>query len=98
MLIQKPLAQIKRNEPTADFVTFHPVLSLLSYLLKAPLVPAGTPVVNSLFRQRAAIENILRACIGLAPISHMALEQRVSQKCDFMICDIFGQCVSRVDH
>lgn len=64
-----------------DYVNFHPVLSILSYLLKAPLVPAGTPVVNSLFRQRAAIENILRACIGLGPISHMSLEQRVSYLC-----------------
>lgn len=65
-------------DATADYVPFHSVLSILSYLCKAPLVPAGTPVVNSLFRQRAAIENILRACIGLAPISHMALEHRVS--------------------
>lgn len=31
---------------------FHPVLSLLSYMLKAPLVPPGTPVVNALFAQR----------------------------------------------
>jgi hypothetical protein len=28
------------------------VLSLLSYLMKAPLVPAGTPVVNALGAQR----------------------------------------------
>lgn len=69
---------IKDSRPDAEFVPFHSVLSILSYLCKAPLVPAGTPVVNSLFRQRSAIENILRACIGLAPISHMALEQRVS--------------------
>lgn len=69
---------IKENRPDAEYVPFHSVLSILSYLCKAPLVPAGTPVVNSLFRQRSAIENILRACIGLAPISHMALEQRVS--------------------
>lgn len=60
----------------AAWVPFKPVLSILSYLCKAPLVPRGTPVVNSLFRQRAAIENILRACVGLPPISHMALEQR----------------------
>lgn len=70
--------QIKRNEPDAEFVTFRSVLSLLSYLCKAPLVPAGTPVVNSLFRQRAAIENILRACVGLPPISNLSLEHRVS--------------------
>ncbi len=42
------------------FKRFHPVLSLLSYLLKAPMVPKGTPVVNALFRQRACIENIFR--------------------------------------
>jgi len=53
---------------------FHPVLSALSYLLKAPLVPEGTPVVNALFRQRACIENILKACIGLTPEDHMLLE------------------------
>lgn len=68
--------KIKRNEPGADFVSFRSVLSLLSYMCKAPLVPNGTPVVNSLFRQRTAIENILRACVGLPPNSHIALEQR----------------------
>lgn len=69
---------MKRKEPGAEFVSFNSVLSLLSYLCKAPLVPNGTPVVNSLFRQRSAIENVLRACIGLSPNSHIALEHRVS--------------------
>lgn len=55
---------------------FNCVLSILSYLCKAPLVPHGTPVVNSLFRQRACIDNVLRACVGLAPISHMMLEHK----------------------
>lgn len=68
--------QIKKNEPNAPWVSFKSVLSLLSYMCKAPLVPRGAQVVNSLFRQRSAIENILRACIGLPPNSHMALEQR----------------------
>uniref|UniRef100_A0A336M0U0 inositol-3-phosphate synthase n=1 Tax=Culicoides sonorensis TaxID=179676 RepID=A0A336M0U0_CULSO len=68
--------QIKRNEPNSEYAPFKSVLSLLSYLCKAPLVPKGTPVVNSLFRQRAAIENILKACVGLPPNSHMALEHR----------------------
>ncbi|KAF6004670.1 Inositol-3-phosphate synthase [Cyanidiococcus yangmingshanensis] len=54
----------------------HPVLSLLSYLLKAPMVPEGTPVVNALARQRLCIENILRACIGLAPENEMRLEHK----------------------
>lgn len=64
------------NNAGSSWVPFKPVLSLLSYLCKAPLVPRGTQVVNSLFRQRAAIENILRGCIGLPPNSHMTLEQR----------------------
>ncbi|XP_017132898.1 inositol-3-phosphate synthase [Drosophila elegans] len=68
--------QLRSAEQSAPWVPFKPVLSLLSYLCKAPLVPQGSQVVNSLFRQRAAIENILRGCIGLPPISHMTLEQR----------------------
>lgn len=67
-------------KPASKFESCKSVLSILSYLCKAPLVPRGTQVVNSLFRQRAAIENILRACVGLAPNSHMSLEQRVSLK------------------
>lgn len=55
----------------------HPVLSLLAYLLKAPLVAPGTPVINSLFRQREAIANFMRACVGLAPESHMLLEHKM---------------------
>ncbi|XP_057167624.1 inositol-3-phosphate synthase 1 isoform X2 [Ursus arctos] len=44
---------------------FHSVLSLLSFLFKAPLVPPGSPVVNALFRQRSCIENILRCAPAL---------------------------------
>ncbi|XP_017837695.1 inositol-3-phosphate synthase isoform X2 [Drosophila busckii] len=71
---------------SAPWVPFKPVLSLLSYLCKAPLVPRGSQVVNSLFRQRAAIENILRGCIGLPPISHLTLEQRKSVVCTIWRC------------
>lgn len=69
--------QVKRDEPNEKYVNFRSILSILSYLCKAPLVPEGTPVINSLFRQRAAIENILKACVGLPPNTHMALEHRV---------------------
>eukprot|EP01126_Amoeba_proteus_P017602 TRINITY_DN1855_c0_g2_i1.p1 TRINITY_DN1855_c0_g2~~TRINITY_DN1855_c0_g2_i1.p1 ORF type:complete len:528 (-),score=64.93 TRINITY_DN1855_c0_g2_i1:61-1644(-) len=58
------------------FSPFHSVLSILSFLLKAPLVPDGTPVVNALFRQRACLENIFRACVGLSPENHMLLEHK----------------------
>ena len=56
---------------------FHPVAVLLSYLTKAPLVPPGTPVVNALSKQRAMLENVLRACAGLPPESNMMLEFKV---------------------
>ncbi|CAI9726129.1 inositol-3-phosphate synthase 1-A-like [Octopus vulgaris] len=60
------------DEP--NFQSFNSILSILSYLCKAPLVPKNTPLVNSLFRQRACIENVFRACIGLAPLNNMMLE------------------------
>ena len=65
-----------KTEDDTKFHKFNAVLSLLSYLCKAPLVPRGTPVINSLFRQRTCIENVLRACIGLAPLNHMLLEYK----------------------
>lgn len=65
-----------KTEGIEDFKPFHSVLSILTYFLKAPLVPNGAPVINALFRQRQAIENILRACIGLPPQNEMSLESR----------------------
>jgi myo-inositol-1-phosphate synthase len=67
---------LDEGEHDEQFESFHPVLSLLSYLLKAPLVPDGTPIMNALFPQREAITNVLRACLGLPPNNHMALEHR----------------------
>ena len=58
------------------FSSFHPIMSILSYLIKAPLVPPGTPVVNALFKQRCCIENIFRACVGLPPDNSMLLEHK----------------------
>mgnify|MGYP001094797800 CR=1 FL=1 len=68
----------RADEAPADATTFHSVLSLLSYMLKAPLVPAGTPVINALFKQREAMVNVFRACVGLPPENHMLLEHRVA--------------------
>merc|ERR1712157_400856 len=67
--------EIKRQD-CETFEAFHPVLSLLSYMLKAPLVPNGAPVVNALFTRRCAVINVMRACLGLAPDNHMTLEHR----------------------
>lgn len=63
-----------RKEGEEELRALHPVAALLSYLTKAPLVPDGTPVVNALGRQRAMLENLVRACIGLPPDNNMMLE------------------------
>ena len=54
--------------------SLHPVAVLLSYLTKAPLVPDGAPLVNALSKQRAMLENVFRACVGLQPENNMLLE------------------------
>ena len=56
--------------------SFHPVLSVLSYLLKAPMVPADTPVVNALSKQQRCITNVLCALVGLPPDTDMLLEHK----------------------
>jgi myo-inositol-1-phosphate synthase len=70
------LVQVKREGET-EFRKFNTVLSLLSYMTKAPLVPAGRPVVNALFKQRMAIENLFRAAVGLPPVNALAINQRL---------------------
>ena len=62
---------------TPEYKNFHSVLSVLSYMLKAPLTPPGTPVINALAKQRAALTNIFRACVGLEPESDMTLEHKL---------------------
>eukprot|EP00761_Pharyngomonas_kirbyi_P011100 gb/GECH01011124.1/.p1 GENE.gb/GECH01011124.1/~~gb/GECH01011124.1/.p1 ORF type:complete len:510 (+),score=129.50 gb/GECH01011124.1/:1-1530(+) len=69
-----------KREGMEDFERFHSVLSILSYLCKAPLVPESTPVVNALFKQRACIENVMRACLGLYPENNMLLEHKAMLK------------------
>ncbi|XP_064424495.1 inositol-3-phosphate synthase 1-A isoform X2 [Latimeria chalumnae] len=68
-----------KTESDAEFQTFHSVLSILSFLCKAPLVPEGTPVINAFFRQRSCIENLFRACLGLPCQNHMLLEHKMQK-------------------
>ncbi|KAI1108414.1 myo-inositol-phosphate synthase [Nemania sp. NC0429] len=71
-------AHTSSSESTEDeYKGFHSVLSILSYMLKAPLTPPGTPVINALAKQRAALTNIFRACVGLEPESDMTLEHKL---------------------
>lgn len=69
-------AKVVVMDKNDEWESLHPVLSLLAYMLKAPVVPQGAPVVNALFTQRCAIVNFMRACLGLAPDNHMTLEHK----------------------
>ncbi|KAI0032393.1 inositol-3-phosphate synthase [Vararia minispora EC-137] len=78
-ILAELLTRVKyRNaDEGGDFKSLYPVLSLLSYMLKAPLVKPGTDVVNSLSRQRNALETFLKACIGIEGSSDLLLETRI---------------------
>ncbi|KAF8623312.1 hypothetical protein AX17_001611 [Amanita inopinata Kibby_2008] len=79
-ILTELLTRVKyRNVSTSaqDFAPLYSVLSLLSYMLKAPLVKPGTDVVNSLNRQRNALEAFLKACIGLEGNSDLLLQTRI---------------------
>ena len=65
------------NDEKSEFQSLYSVLSLLSFMLKAPLVKPGTDVVNSLSRQRNGLEAFLKACIGLEGSSDLLLSTRL---------------------
>ncbi|KAK0220509.1 hypothetical protein IW262DRAFT_1474434 [Armillaria fumosa] len=77
-ILTELLTRVKyRKAETGEFKPLYSVLSLLSYMLKAPLVKPGTEVVNSLNRQRNALDAFLKACIGLEGSSDLLLETRI---------------------
>ncbi|KAJ4395846.1 Myo-inositol-1-phosphate synthase [Gnomoniopsis smithogilvyi] len=78
VLVAEMMTRIQwKREGEDKYQSFHSVLSVLSYMLKAPLTPPGTPVVNALAKQRGALTNIFRACVGLEPESDMTLEHKL---------------------
>ncbi|GHJ86468.1 hypothetical protein NliqN6_2870 [Naganishia liquefaciens] len=75
---QLPSADVSEEEVAGvEFQPLYSVLSLLSYMLKAPLVKPGTDVVNSLNRQRNALETFMKACLGLEHSGDLLLDTRV---------------------
>jgi len=74
VLLAELITRIELKRDDEEFRSFHPIAVLLSYLTKAPLVPKGTPRINALNKQRAMLENIFRACVGLPPDNNMLLE------------------------
>jgi myo-inositol-1-phosphate synthase len=81
VIVAEMMTRISWREHAGDgngeWKGFHSVLSVLSYMLKAPLTPTGTPVVNALGKQRSALVNVMRACVGLEPENDMTLEHKL---------------------
>ena len=69
--------EVKR-EKDEKFTQMHPVLSILSFMLKSPVVPSGSPTIHCLFPQRYAIINFFKALVGLPPESFLMLEHRTN--------------------
>jgi len=77
VILTEMMQRIEYKTPLMDeFSRFESVLSILSFLLKAPVVNEGAPVINALFKQRSCIVNVMRACIGLPPMNDMLLEHQ----------------------
>lgn len=65
-----------RDENDKEFHKFDAVLSLLGYLCKAPRTRDEVPLINSLYRQKNAIENLFKICAGLPVDDNLLLEFR----------------------
>ena len=69
-----PLALLLLLTPRLLTPHLLPASAARRLLLLGLQVPAGTPVINALSKQRAMLENIFRACVGLPPENNMMLE------------------------
>eukprot|EP00494_Astrolonche_serrata_P031389 UN31658 len=74
-LCQRVTYKVQDNK---EYESFNSILSILSYLLKAPMTGKTEPVVNALAAQRACIENILKALVGLHSENNMMLEHKTT--------------------
>jgi len=76
VILTELMQRVQWKTEGTEYQKFDVVLSILSYLLKAPMVPEQTPVVNALFKQLNCIHNILKALIGVPADNHMLLEHK----------------------
>lgn len=70
---------IEKEDGSVDESTYsgmETALSILGFYMKIPRTPPGEPIVNALGRQKACIENMLRALVGLPPESHLLLDTK----------------------
>lgn len=67
----------KASDSDDKYEDFYAVLTLLSYWLKAPLSKPGFKPINGLAKQRLAIENLLRALVGMPVNNDLRFEERL---------------------
>uniref|UniRef100_A0A0N5ARY6 Inositol-3-phosphate synthase n=1 Tax=Syphacia muris TaxID=451379 RepID=A0A0N5ARY6_9BILA len=74
-LVTELLSRIQYSTTTTNgYKPMHSVLSPLSFLLKAPVVPPKTPVSNAFMKQISSITKLLFAASGIALNSDLQLE------------------------
>lgn len=85
------------NSATSDnFESFNSVLSLLSLMLKAPVVPVGTPVTNAFMKQFNSLIKLIKICAGINSEVDLQLEffTKLSHKNSSEIYEIGRKCYS----
>jgi myo-inositol-1-phosphate synthase len=65
-----------KDEDDKEFHKFDVVLSLLGYLCKAPRTRDDVPIINSLYRQKNALENLFKICAGIPLEDNLLLDYR----------------------
>ncbi|KAF0990600.1 hypothetical protein HZS_1366, partial [Henneguya salminicola] len=68
------------GDESGSYRSFQTILSALGFFLKAPLMTEGELTRTGLASQKTCLENLVRACIGLPPDSHLNLEYRFGFK------------------
>lgn len=76
-LTYKKVDENGKEENVDSYDNVYPVLAFLSYWLKAPLTRKGFKPINSLNRQRQALENLFRLLIGLPANDELRFEERL---------------------
>lgn len=76
-LTYKKLDSDSNEEKSEAYDNVYPILAFLGYWLKAPLTRKGFKPINSLNRQRQALENLFRLLIGLPANDELRFEERL---------------------
>lgn len=63
-----------KTDDMKEFERFPNILTSLGYLFKAPVTPQEIPLVNSLWRQKNAIENLMKIFAGIPLDNNTLLE------------------------